>query len=77
VRLNPAVSSDWWGGCSTVPKNVDTRGECNTDTAPPYTEVVPRELDADPPETALQFVNELPITAMRQSWTVVVPNDVG
>ncbi len=60
-------------------KNVvkmDTWGECRTDKAPPYTEEVPRELDAVY-ETALQFVNELPITTRLQSWIVVVPKNVG
>ncbi len=77
VRLNPANLSAW-GGWSTVLMNVDTWGECSSDTAPPYTEEVPREVDLGPPvnETALQFVNELPVTAMRLSWTVVVPKDV-
>jgi len=76
VRLNPANFSAW-GGRSAVPLNMDTWGECSSDTAPPYTEEVPREVDVGPPvnETALQFVNELPVTAMRLSWTVVVPKD--
>ena len=58
--------------------NVDTWGECRKDKAPPYTEAVPRELDAGPPvnETASQSVNELPVTATRQSCIEVAPNDV-
>jgi hypothetical protein len=73
VRLNPANFSAW-GGWSAVPLNSDTWGECSSDTAPPYTEVVPRD---GPPvnETALHFVNELPMTAMRLSWKVVVPKE--
>ena len=74
VRLNPANFSAW-GGWSTLPSNVDTWGACSSDTAPPYTEEVPRD---GPPvnETALQFLKELPVTAMRLSWTVEVPKVV-
>jgi len=73
VRLNPANFSAW-GVWSAVPLNADTWGACSSDTAPPYTEVVPRD---GPPvnETALQFVNELPVTAMRLFWKVVVPRE--
>ena len=76
ARLNPANFSAW-GGWSTLSLRSDTWGECSSDTAPPYTEEVPREVDLGPPvnETALQSVNELPVTAMRLSWTVVVPKD--
>jgi hypothetical protein len=70
VRLNPANFSAW-GGWSAVPMNANTWGECSSATAPPYTEVVPR--DGPLNETALQFVNELPVTAMRLSRTVVDP----
>jgi hypothetical protein len=76
VRLYPASFSAW-GGRSTVivSLNADTWGECISDTAPPYTEVVPREVESEN-ETALQFVNELPVTAMRLSRIVVIPKDV-
>ena len=73
VRLNPANFSAW-GGWSMVLTNADTWGECISDTAPPYTEVVPREVESEN-ETALQFVNELPVTAMRLFWKVVVPRE--
>jgi hypothetical protein len=43
VTLNPPNFSAWMGQ-SMVPLNVDTWGECSTDRAPPYTEVVPREV---------------------------------
>ena len=74
VTLNPA-NIGAWGGCSTPPMNVDTWGECSRDKAPPYTEVVP---SAGPPvnETASQSVNELSVTATRQSCIEVAPNDV-
>ena len=75
VTLNPA-NIGAWGGCSTPPMNVDTWGECSRDKAPPYTEVVP---SAGPPvnETASQSVNELSVTATRQSCIEVAPNDIG
>ena len=75
MTLNPAKFGAW-GGCSTPPMNVDTWGECSRDKAPPYTEAVPR---ADPAvnETASQSVNELSVTATRQSCIDVFPNFVG
>ena len=73
VKLNPAkfrASGSW----SVVPMNADTWGECSTDTAPPYTEEVPRDcpsvVDLDK-----QLVNELLVTAMQESCTVVDPID--
>jgi hypothetical protein len=74
VTLNPA-NFGAWEGCITLLKNVETWGACSMDKAPPYTEAVPR---AGPPvnETASQSVNELPVTATRQSCIEVVPNDI-
>jgi hypothetical protein len=67
VTLNPANFSAW-GGWSAL---MYTWGEKNSDNAPPYAEAVPRALN-EVKETAEQFVNELPVTAMRESTTVVV-----
>jgi hypothetical protein len=74
VTLDPA-NFGACGGCSTPLRNTDTCGECSRDNAPPYTEAVPV---AGPPvnETAAQSVNELPVTATRESCIEVVPNDV-
>ena len=73
--LNPANCGAWGGCSSTPPMDVDTWGECRRDKAPPYTEVMPR---AGPPvnETASQSVNELRLTATRQSCIDVFPNVV-
>jgi hypothetical protein len=75
VTLNPA-NFGILRGCSTPILNADTWGECSRDKAPPYTEAVPR---AGPPvnDTASQFVNELLVTATRQSCIKVAPNIVG
>jgi hypothetical protein len=77
VTLKPANLGNW-GGSSAPLMNVETWGECISDIAPPNTEAVPMELAAGPPvnETALQSVNELSVTAMRQSRIVVVPTNV-
>ena len=69
VRLNPANFSAWKGwGVYVLPMNVDTWGECSTDTAPPYTEEVPRDCPVVV-ELAEQFVNELAVNAMQESST--------
>ena len=74
VTLNPTNFSAGEGSRREL-ETVDTWGECSRDKAPPYTEAVPR---AGPPvnETAEQSVNELPVTATRESCIEVVPNDV-
>jgi hypothetical protein len=75
AKLNPANFSAWRGWSTVLPLNVDTWGECSSDKAPPYTEVVPKDGPAVN-ETALQFVNELLVTAIRLFRTVVIPKDV-
>jgi hypothetical protein len=76
VKLNPANFSAL-GGRSTVPPNEETWGECSTDNAPPYTEVVPNELGEGPPvsETAEQFVNVQLVTVTRESCTVLASKE--
>jgi hypothetical protein len=74
MRLDPANFSAG-GGRNVWNLKMETWGECSTDSAPPYTEVV---LDAAPSvnETAEQSEKELPVTATRESSTVVAPKSV-
>ncbi len=74
VRLDP-VNVGTFVGSSEPSMNSETWGECSRANAPPYTEEVPREPDADPlaNETAEQFANQLLLKEMWEFCRVVVP----